>query len=379
MKTQRIFITGATGFVGRYLIAAINGKSAAGRVEIFGSCFPEKPESCSDLCAAAPNTRLVHLDLRDAAAALDAVKAVKPDRIYHLAALSRVRLSWEMRREVFETNLSGTYNLFEAARLHAPKARILFVSSSDVYGFLTPHKRALRETDGGSVVSPYAFTKKSGELLSEFYALREKLPVIVARPFPHTGPGQSPEFVCSDWARQVALIEKFREKNRNRETPSLTPLIPDSGSSKKKDPGAASGDVRRVPKKDGNREIEMVSPYSSANMPVMRVGNLSLRRDYMDVRDVVRAYGLLMRKGRPGEIYNVSSGRAPSMEWILKTLISFSKRKIAYEIDPDRVRKVDIPFLAGDNRKIQAETGWQAKIPLVRTLRDMLDYWRARV
>ncbi len=340
---KRILITGATGFVGRHLIAALNAAGGAPGAEIFGTCFPERPESCSDLCASAPNTRLVHLDLRNGAQAVDAVRAVKPEWIFHLAALSQVRLSWLLRREVFDTNLLGTYNLFEAARLHASKARFLFVSSSDVYGFLTPHKRRLRETDGGSVVSPYAFTKKSGELLSEFYALREKLPVIVARPFPHTGPGQTPVFVCSDWARQVALIEKFKQH-----------------------PEAARGKGDRAGAK-------------RTDVPIMRVGNLSLRRDYMDVRDVVRAYVLLMKKGRPGEIYNVSSGRAPSLEWILKTLIGFSRRKIAYEIDPARVRNVDIPYLAGDNRKLREVTGWTPAIPLARTLGDMLDYWRARV
>jgi GDP-4-dehydro-6-deoxy-D-mannose reductase len=341
---KRVLITGATGFVGRHLITALNAGGGAARFEIFGTCFPERPESCSDLCVAAPNTRLLHLDLRIGAQAVDAVRDVKPEWIFHLAALSQVRLSWEMRREVFDTNLLGTYNLFEAARLHAPRARTLFVSSSDVYGFLTPHKRALRETDGGSVVSPYAFTKKSGELLSEFYALREKLPVIVARPFPHTGPAQTPVFVCSDWARQVALIEKFKKHQEEAES---------------------KGQGGRLAKR--------------SDVPVMRVGNLTLRRDYMDVRDVVRAYILLMKKGTPAEIYNVSSGKAPSLEWILKTLIGFSRRKIAYEIDPARVRKVDIPFLAGDNRKIREATGWTPTIPLERTLSDMVDYWRSRV
>ncbi len=339
---KRILITGATGFVGRHLIAALNARGGSARAEIFGTCFPERPESCSDLCASAPNVRLLHLDLRDGGQVVDAVRAVRPEWIFHLAALSQVRLSWLLRREVFDTNLSGTYNLFEAARLQAPKARVLFVSSSDVYGFLTPHARTLRETDGGGVVSPYAFTKKSGELLSEFYARREKLPVIVARPFPHTGPGQTPAFVCSDWARQVALIEKFKR-------------------SEEEDQG-----------KDGRAAAK-------TDVPLMRVGDLSLRRDYLDVRDVVRAYVLLMKKGRPGEIYNVSSGKAPSLEWILKTLIGFSRRTIAYEIDPARLRKVDIPFLAGDNRKIREATGWTPAIPLVRTLADLLDDWRARV
>ena len=352
---KRVLITGATGFAGRHLIAALNAGSGTSRFEIFGTCFPERPESCADLCASAPNARLLHLDLRNGAHAVDAVRDVKPEWVFHLAALSQVRLSWEKRREVFDTNLLGTYNLFEAARLHAPKARTLFVSSSDVYGFLTPHKRPLRETDGGSVVSPYAFTKKSGELLSEFYALREKLPVIVARPFPHTGPGQTPVFVCSDWARQVALIEKFKTHDPSG---TQTPLPGNRGRAASK-----------------NTETGIVSPKN----PVMHVGNLSLRRDYMDVRDVVRAYILLMKKGKSGEIYNVSSGQAPSLEWILKTLIGFSRRKIAYEIDPARVRNVDIPYLAGDNRKIRAATGWAPTIPLAQTLSDMVDYWRARV
>jgi GDP-4-dehydro-6-deoxy-D-mannose reductase len=343
MKPRRIFITGATGFAGRHLIAALNAGRGAARAEIFGACFPERPESCSDLCAAAPNVRLLHLDLRNDGQAVDAVRAVRPDWIFHLAALSQVRLSWERRREVFDTNLLGTYNLFEAARMHAPKARILFVSSSDVYGFLTPHRRALRETDGGSIVSPYAFTKKSGEILSEFYALCEKVPIIIARPFPHTGPGQTPVFVCADWARQVALIEKYKRHEEEK-----------------------AGKRGRV-------------TDQRSGMPVMHVGNLALRRDYMDVRDVVRAYILLMKKGRTGEIYNISSGKAPSLEWILKTLIGFSRRKIAYEIDPARVRKVDIPFLAGDSRKIREATGWAPTIPLARTLSDMLDDWRARV
>lgn len=335
MKTPRIFITGATGFAGRHLIAFLNARAASAQSEIFGSCFPERPESCSELCAAVPNLRLLYLDLRDAEACADALKSVRPDLVFHLAAMSQVRQSWEKRRDVFDTNLLGTYNIFEAARLHIPLARILFVSSSDVYGFLSPRRRPLRESDEGSVVSPYAFTKKSGELLSEFYAVQEKLPVVTARPFPHTGPGQSPDFVCSDWARQIALIEKYKSPE-------------DSGTLR-------------------------------PNEPVIHVGTIALRRDYSDVRDVVRAYWMLLRKGRPGQVYNVCSGRATSLETILATLVGFSRRRIAVAVDPGRIRKVDIPSLSGDRRKIEAETGWRPRIPLERTLSDLLEDWRARV
>jgi GDP-4-dehydro-6-deoxy-D-mannose reductase len=346
MPSQRILITGATGFVGRHLVARLNERGAA--AEIFGTCFPERPEACSDLCRAEPNVRLVHLDLRDAGAVDKAIASIRPARIYHLAALSQVRLSWEKRAETFDTNLRGTFNLYESALRHTPRARILFVSSSDVYGFLKPLRRPCRESDRGGVVSPYAFTKVSGELLGEFYALRERLPIIAARPFPHTGPGQTADFVCSDWARQIALIEKY--KSHDDATAAATPA-------KRGRAAAVRGEAP----------------------PVIRVGNLALRRDYSDVRDVVRAYTALMAKGKAGGVYNVGSGRAVSLEWILKKLLSYARRKIAYEVDPSRIRKVDIPYLAGDNGKLRRATGWSPRIPLEQTLRDILDYWRARV
>ncbi|MCX6559799.1 MAG: GDP-mannose 4,6-dehydratase [Candidatus Aminicenantes bacterium] len=349
MPSQRIFITGATGFVGRHLIAHLNRRGGATRAEIFGSCFPERPESCADLCRAERNVRLVHLDLRDAAAVETVLASIRPARIYHLAALSQVRLSWEKRAETFDTNLRGTFNLFEAVRKHTPKARVLFVSSSDVYGFLEPRHRPCRERDRRGVVSPYAFTKVSGELLGEFYALRENVPIIAARPFPHTGPGQTADFVCSDWARQIALIEKFK----------------------------AHGDAEAAGQRLGQGRAAEAG--GGGGVPVIRVGNLALRRDYSDVRDIVRAYALLLAKGKPGEVYNVCSGRATSLEWVLKTLLSYSRRKIAYEIDPARVRKVDIPYLAGDNGKLRQATGWAPRIALEQTLRDILEYWRARV
>jgi GDP-4-dehydro-6-deoxy-D-mannose reductase len=347
----RIFITGATGFVGRHLVAHLNARGGVARTEIFGSCFPERPESCADLCRAERNVRLVHLDLRDAAAVETALASIRPARIYHLAALSQVRLSWEKRAETFDTNLRGTFNLYEAVRKHTPKARVLFVSSSDVYGFLEPRRRPCRERDRGGVVSPYAFTKISGELLGEFYALREKLPIVAARPFPHTGPGQTADFVCSDWARQIALIEKHKPHGE-AEAEALK-----SGRGAKS--GSAAG--------------------GGAKIPVIRVGNLALRRDYSDVRDVVRAYALLMAKGKPGEVYNVCSGKAVSLEWILETLLSLARRRIDYEVDKSRIRKVDIPYLAGDNAKLRQATGWAPRIALEQTLRDILEYWRARV
>jgi GDP-4-dehydro-6-deoxy-D-mannose reductase len=322
----KVLVTGATGFVGRHLIARLSGRAGKPGPEIFGTCFPERPENCADLSHLSPAVRLIHVDMRSEGPVTDLVKSVRPDRVFHLAAISHVRTSWEKRRETLETNLMGTFHLYEANRRFAPKARTLFISSSDVYGYLEPGERAhaFKEDERDGVVSPYAFTKASGELLSEFFTRSEKLDIVIARPFPHTGPGQTADFVCSDWARQIALIEKGK----------LPPLI--------------------------------------------KVGNLEPRRDYSDVRDVVRAYDLLMKKGRRGEVYNVATGRAPSLKIVLRTLLSFATRRIQVEVDPEKLRKGDILYLAGSAKKLEARTGWSSRIPLEQTLRDLLEDWRAR-
>jgi GDP-4-dehydro-6-deoxy-D-mannose reductase len=320
-----VLITGASGFVGRHLINHLSGSGGRSSPEIFGTCFPERPEHCADLCRTSPSARLIHVDMRSADSVAELIRNVRPGRIFHLAAISHVRTSWEKRRETLETNLMGTFHLYEAVRRFAPGARILFVSSSDVYGYLKPGERihAFRESERDGVVSPYAFTKAGGELLSEFYSDWEDMDIVVARPFPHTGPGQTADFVCSDWARQIALIEKGK--------------LP----------------------------------------PVISVGNLEPRRDYTDVRDVVRAYALLMKKGERGEVYNVASGKAPALKSVLRTLRSFSERRIEIRVDPEKLRKSDILHLAGSNRKIRLRTGWEPRIPLRQTLSDLLEFWRA--
>lgn len=327
---SRIFITGATGFAGRHLITHLEAEARrkkSGRpLEITGTCYPERPEDCPDVRAASPRVNLIPLDLRDAGAVSAAVAAARPERIFHLAAISQVKASWDKRRETIETNILGTFNLFEAARLHAPAARILFASSSDVYGKQSPDRMPLREQSRTGAASPYGFTKLSGEALAGFYVGSEKLSIVIARPFTHTGPGQSPDFVCSDWARQIAAIEA-------------------SG-------GKAGG---------------------------LKVGNLSVRRDYSDARDVVRAYALLAEKGKSGEAYNICSGKSPSLKVILRILLKKSAADISVEIDPKRIRKADIPLLVGSHAKITRETGWRPRIGLETTLTDLLEEWRAKL
>jgi GDP-4-dehydro-6-deoxy-D-mannose reductase len=313
----KAFITGATGFAGRHLMKIAQEK----KLEIFGTAYPEKPSEAGDL----PEGDFYHLDIRDAAGLLDLIEKIKPDWIFHLAAVSNVKHSWDKRKETLDTNLSGTFNLFEAVRKGTPKARLLYISSSDVYGVLPSRKNPLKENDTAHIMNPYAFTKVSGEMLCNFYSGIEGMNIIVARPFPHTGPGQTPDFVCSDWAFQVARIEKGRQK------------------------------------------------------PIIRVGNLEIQRDFTDVRDVTRAYFELMEKAKSGEIYNVCSGRMLSLKEILDKLLSFSSESIEVRIDSRRLRRVDILHLGGDNSKIRGEVLWEPEIPFEQTLLDLLNYWRQEV
>ena len=316
MIKRRVFITGATGFAGRHLMASLPSLENI----IYGTAYPQPPHP--------EEKNILHLDLRSERDVFEAVKQAQPQWVFHLAAVSNVRTSWARKRETLETNVMGTFHLFEALKKFAPGARVLFVSSSDIYGFFPGSKgtatKVFAEADPFHLASPYALSKFQGELMAGFYSRWESLDIVIVRPFPHTGPGQSNDFVCSDWARQVIQIER------------------------------------------GSQE------------PVIRVGNLEAQRDYTDVRDTVRAYILLAQKGRRGEVYNVCSGRGVALREILETLLLTAAKNVRVEQDPEKLRKVDIPCLVGDNRKIIAETGWGPQVPLQTTLADLLDYWRTR-
>jgi len=309
-----IFITGATGFVGCYLRKFLDSPEH----RIWGSAYPDVREAFS-------GDNIFYLDIRSEKDVFRCVQEIKPDWVFHLAAISNVRHSWNRRKETLETNIIGTLNLFEGIREFSPDARVLFVSSSDIYGTESLSGDPLTETEKVLAMNPYAYTKWSAELLSGFYTRVENLDVVIARPFPHTGPGQSADFVCSDWAYQIARIEK------------------------------------------------------GLSDPVIKVGNVSVERDFTDVRDVVRAYILLIEKGKTGEVYNVCSGRSYSLESILKRLLSFTEREISVRIDSRKLRKVDIPRLVGDNRKIKEAISWESQIPIEQSLEELLDYWRSRV
>jgi GDP-4-dehydro-6-deoxy-D-mannose reductase len=312
--TRTILITGATGFVGTHLMRALDLPGN----RLFGTAFPEPPAPLELSCS----LELCRLDIRQADAVGELVARIRPDWIFHLAAVSNVAHTWTRRAETLETNLLGTLNVLDAIRASVPGARVLFTSSSNVYAEEAARERGLRETDEVKPLSPYAYSKISGEHLCGFYREVEGLDIVISRAFPHTGPGQSPDFVCSDWARQVIRIER------------------------------------------GLQEPELL------------VGNLGVFRDFCDVRDVVRAYLLLMERGRNGEIYNVSSGEVVALKEILDHLISLVPNPPRIRVDPSKLRKTDIARLCGDNRKIKDAVGWEPVIPLSQTLDDLAAFWR---
>jgi len=316
MTKRRVFITGATGFAGRHLMALLSPLENI----VYGTAYPQPPRP--------EEKNFFPLDLRAERDVFDAVRQAGPQWVFHLAAVSNVGFSWAHKRETLETNVMGTFHLFEALKKFAPEARVLFVSSSDIYGFSpgvgAAEPTAFSEDDPFHLASPYALSKYEGELMAGFYSRFEGLDIVIVRPFPHTGPGQSADFVCSDWARQVIRMER------------------------------------------GSQD------------PVIRVGNLEVQRDFTDVRDIVRAYILLLQKGKKGEVYNVCSGRGVALREILEILLSSSSRAVRVEKDPEKQRKVDIASLVGDNRKIKTEAGWEPQVPLQKTLADLVDYWRIR-
>ncbi|MBW2996338.1 GDP-mannose 4,6-dehydratase [Candidatus Woesearchaeota archaeon] len=245
---------------------------------------------------------------------------IKPDYIIHLAGFSSVKKSFEQPELCRKINVTGTKNLLDAVLSAKINPKILIITSADIYG--TPKSVPIPETAELNPVSPYAESRKEQEEICKQYM--EKLQIIISRSFPHIGPGQAPIFVTSDFAKQIVEIEKGKE-------------------------------------------------------PTIKTGNLEAKRDFTDVRDVVKAYLLALEKCKPGETYNICSGKEYSIKEILDMLLSLSQAEIKIEQDPDRMRPSDIPILQGDNSKFKEQTGWSPEIPIETTLKDILDYWRNNI
>jgi GDP-4-dehydro-6-deoxy-D-mannose reductase len=320
-KTTSTLVTGFDGFVGPYLAQYLLSKDR----KVFGTIYsrkkwdPQTPSFISDKTM--KKTIALPLDLENYKKVRDLIQTVKPDEIYHLAGISHVPTSWSNPRSTFSINVMGTVNLLEAIRELGKDTRILIVSSAEVYG--TPREGDLptKETSPFRPENPYAASKAAIDLLARQWSDYPRLHIVRVRPFSHTGPGQTPDFACPAFARQAAAI--------------------------------ALG----------------IAP------PLIKVGNLSVKRDFTDVRDVVKAYFLALQKGLNGEAYNVCSGKSRLFDSVLKTLKSFCDKKISVEIDPERFRPSDVPETRGSFAKLARITGWRPEIPFRQTLYDLYCYY----
>ncbi len=289
---------------------------------VHGTTHPsEQPELTPALRAAA-----IHpVELSDAAAVRALVAEARPAQIYHLAAQASVHKAWQDPMATLTNNSGAQLAILSAARDLCPDARILVISSSEVYGGRDQGRMPLDEDEPLGPLDPYAVSKVTQEMLGLQHYLAFGMPVVRVRPFNHMGPRQRPGFVAADFARQVAAIE------------------------------------------------------AGQGAPVMRVGALDAVRDLSDVRDVVRAYTLALTKGEPGAVYNVASGRGVSIGDLLRAFIAEATVPIETIVDSALLRPVDRPLIVGDAARLRARTGWTPTIPLAQTIRDTLDYWRGRV
>ena len=318
---MRILITGITGFAGSHLADFLLAERKD--VDIYGMVrWRSKTENIEHI---RDKIKLYECDIRDAYSVNKVIREVRPERIFHLAAQSFVPTSWRAPAETLTTNVIGELNIFEAVRQNGIDPLIHIAGSSEEYGLVKKDEIPIKETNPLRPLSPYAVSKVGQDLLGYQYFKSYGLKIIRTRGFNHTGPRRGEVFVCSDFAKQVARIEKGKQK------------------------------------------------------PIIKVGNLKAKRDFTDVRDMVRAYWLVLEKGKIGEVYNICSNKAYSIKEVLDILLSLSRKRIKIEEDPQRMRPSDVPILLGDNTKFKKETGWQPEISFEKSIKDLLDYWRQRV
>ncbi len=339
---KKTLITGGLGFVGRQLVDCLvaDGEEVACLDVLQPGTEPPATIGAYALSSATARSdagwlyrgdagewRLYHQSLEEPEPLLALIEQLAPDVIHHLAAQSSAGLSFDLPRQTFVTNLLGTLNLLEAART-LPEGRwpvVLSIGSCEEYGAVQEPGQPLTEEAPLEPVSPYGVSKVAQTKLGQQYHTSFDLPVIAVRAFSHTGPGQDRRFVFPSFAAQIAAAESGR-----------TP-------------------------------------------PALAVGDLSPVRDFLDVRDVLAAYRLLVDKGEPGQVYNVCSGRALTIQEGLEIMLRGACRPIAVKPDPARFRPSDIPHLVGDNTKLCAATGWRPQHDMQRTLAEILDLARKEI
>jgi GDP-4-dehydro-6-deoxy-D-mannose reductase len=313
----RVLITGISGFVGGHLATYLLHTSD---VEIFG--VVRQPETV--LPGLRSMVTSFYGDLLDVDFVSEVSAEVQPQQVYHLAGQASVSEAWANPWNTLCLNVQPQFNLLQALLKHQLAPKILSVTSSKVYGDVPSMEMPILETHLLMPDNPYGVSKAAQDLAAQQYFLSHNLPIIRARAFNHIGPRQSADFVTAAFARQVARAE------------------------------------------------------AGLSEPVTKVGNLAAARDFTDVRDVVRAYALLMKKGSPGEAYNIGSGQAVPVQSLLDTLLDLATLEIDVQPDPARMRPVDHPISYGDISKIRQAIGWEPHISLEQSLADILDYWRAQ-
>lgn len=316
---NKALITGITGFAGSHLAELLLAEGYA----VYGtSRARSKTDNIDHL---RHRLQLEDADLLDSHSLYNIIDKIKPNFIFHLAAQSFVQSSWASPANTMEINVVGTVNLFEAVKRVAIDPFIQIACSSEEYGLVYPNEVPVKETNPLRPQSPYAVSKIAMDYLGYQYYQSYKMKIIRTRGFNHTGPRRGEVFVTSNFAKQIAMIEA------------------------------------------GKKE------------PVIEVGDLTTKRDWTDVRDMVRGYLSAVLKGREGEVYNICSEKAIQVGEMLKLLLSFTKVKVKIKRDPGRLRPSDVPILLGDCSKFRKLTGWKPVIPFNKTMGDLLNYWRERV
>jgi GDP-4-dehydro-6-deoxy-D-mannose reductase len=309
-------ITGANGFCGRHLAVLLEDDNESNIVYGISRRIPE------DLINQRPNVRFEQCNLTDFSAVFNILKKTKPDYIFHLAAESSVASSWKSPINIINNNVLSQVNILEVIRELELPTKIIVACSSEEYGLIDKSDLPVNENCCFNPLSTYAVSKVSQDMLAYQYYKSYDMNIVRVRSFNLTGPGRSPDYALSSFAKQIADIEKGSIKN------------------------------------------------------TISVGNLNVMRDYTDVRDAMKAYHQLALKAKDGTVYNLCSGKAYNLKDLLNILISMSTEDIKIEVDKMKFRPSDLPIMVGDNTKIKSEIDWEPKIDIHKTLKDLLDFWR---
>lgn len=308
---MKALIIGGNGFVGKHLVKHLKNDK---HWDVYITKRGQNPI----------NTKVdgeFNLDILNKEEIKEVIKKVSPDYVFHLAAQSSVAVSWENPLLTVDVNIKGTINLLDAIRECEVSPRILIIGSGEEYGYILPDEIPIPENNLLRPGNIYAATKVAQNMISKVYTDAYKMDIVLVRAFNHIGPGQSPLFVVSDFCKQIVEIKKGIRKN------------------------------------------------------IIKVGNLSAKRDFTDVRDVVKAYSLLIEKGKKGETYNVGSNKAIAIQDILNKIIKISGIEVKVIIDSEKLRPVDVPVIEADTRKIKSDIGWEKEIDIDKTIKDTITYW----